>query len=647
MTANVTYLAGLASAPWTIATMARAGAQGASRWSVAAVAAAVACGAFAGEFQGLAWSLLVGAALSAAAGRWRGLARAGAAAVIGLLVAGIQLVPSWVLLQRTTRAEALEGMESLQWPFEPWRIVEWLSPGFFGGRLNPADSAPFLLLGGPTARPTPFVQSVFIGAVVILLAIAGATAPSAQARTRKVLVGAAAIGLWLALGHRLGATQLTSSLPIWGAFRYPEKWLAPLVLCAAVLAALGAGRLAGEGVPRWLPRAAVGSLGVAAAAWLAVTLAPDAVERGFAWVGGTPSSQPMLRIPADAALRTRANLAAGLPLALLPLGALVTLLALSRRRRGPWLLPALAALVALEGAAAIPFASPLELSAPAERSLLQGLAGVPVARVIIPYEDANYLLPKVGPDEDALAVAARLGVAPMNVPARVDNLELYTALVPRRWNNLVVSLADDRWRAFRRYAATHVVVPRSVSPRDADLAASATEGGRMIALDAALGATVWSIPHRPWAFFPEAAVVLRTPYDVHDRLLAAIAVEDPTVFLEAQGPVVTGPGVVRSVLREPERVRIEAESPADALLVVSDAWLPGWRAKFDEKPVEILPADILLRAVRWPAGRHVLEMTYEPPEVLWGAIVSASGLALLLIAMLRYGAPAATVRADG
>jgi uncharacterized membrane protein YfhO len=81
---------------------------------------------------------------------------------------------------------------------------------------------------------------------------------------------------------------------------------------------------------------------------------------------------------------------------------------------------------------------------------------------------------------------------------------------------------------------------------------------------------------------------------------------------------------VLSVERAAERIRIEAESPGAGLLVVADAFWPGWKATVDGRPVPIQRADLLVRAVRWPAGKHLLEMSYQPPEVTLGIAVSAA-----------------------
>jgi uncharacterized membrane protein YfhO len=102
---------------------------------------------------------------------------------------------------------------------------------------------------------------------------------------------------------------------------------------------------------------------------------------------------------------------------------------------------------------------------------------------------------------------------------------------------------------------------------------------------------------------------------------------------------------VLSVARRAEESRVEAESDGPGLLVVNDAWWPGWRATIDGRPAELLPADVLVRAVRWPPGRHTLVMTYAPPEVAWGWAASAAGALVLALrvhraARRRPGAPA-------
>jgi hypothetical protein len=112
--------------------------------------------------------------------------------------------------------------------------------------------------------------------------------------------------------------------------------------------------------------------------------------------------------------------------------------------------------------------------------------------------------------------------------------------------------------------------------------------------------------------------------------VAAVGAGSGEVAVEAPEAPPTAPGRVLSVARGREAVAIEAEAAGPALLVVNDAWWPGWMAEVDGAPAPILPADGLVRAVPFPAGRHRLVMRYQPPEVGAGLAVSALGLALLV-----------------
>ena len=66
-----------------------------------------------------------------------------------------------------------------------------------------------------------------------------------------------------------------------------------------------------------------------------------------------------------------------------------------------------------------------------------------------------------------------------------------------------------------------------------------------------------------------------------------------------------GTADVRAV--EPERMEVAVAAARPALLVTSDVFLPGWRARVDGREVPVERVDYLLRGVVVPAGRHVVE----------------------------------------
>jgi hypothetical protein len=87
-----------------------------------------------------------------------------------------------------------------------------------------------------------------------------------------------------------------------------------------------------------------------------------------------------------------------------------------------------------------------------------------------------------------------------------------------------------------------------------------------------------------------------------------------------------GRDTVRLVLREPHRVRIEAEMGSKGMVVLSDAFYPGWKATVDGRRVAIYEVYGGLRGVVTPAGRHVIEMVYRPVSVFLGGALTALGV---------------------
>jgi len=227
-----------------------------------------------------------------------------------------------------------------------------------------------------------------------------------------------------------------------------------------------------------------------------------------------------------------------------------------------------------------------------------------------------------------------------NVGARVDALDAYCAFSPRRFSKLNLELGVEGARAYRRFGLTHVVVPLPVVDQDQRIVAAATRGGRLVERDEGLGREVWAVPHRPWAFFAERAEASAGPAASLERVVDLVDDRlERSAVVEAAEPPATSPGRILGVERGAEVVRIEAEAEGPGLLVVQDAWWPGWVARIDGQAAAVLPADHLVRAVPWPAGRHRLELVYDPPGVRLGWWVSALGAALAaLLAALGWRA---------
>jgi uncharacterized membrane protein YfhO len=89
----------------------------------------------------------------------------------------------------------------------------------------------------------------------------------------------------------------------------------------------------------------------------------------------------------------------------------------------------------------------------------------------------------------------------------------------------------------------------------------------------------------------------------------------------------------------PERVVVETQSAAPALLVLAEAWYPGWTATVDNAPAPCVPANAWMRAVEVPAGTHRVELRFRSRWLGPGALLAllTAGVLGLLVRRERRG----------
>lgn len=110
-----------------------------------------------------------------------------------------------------------------------------------------------------------------------------------------------------------------------------------------------------------------------------------------------------------------------------------------------------------------------------------------------------------------------------------------------------------------------------------------------------------------------------------------------TALLEEEPPPLapaTNPAADRAELIDigPDHLEIRTFSDAPGLLILSEAYDPGWRATIDGEETDVLIADHLLRAVPLPAGEHVVELRYAPPTLRIGLAIT--GITIFSLLML-------------
>jgi hypothetical protein len=139
-----------------------------------------------------------------------------------------------------------------------------------------------------------------------------------------------------------------------------------------------------------------------------------------------------------------------------------------------------------------------------------------------------------------------------------------------------------------------------------------------------IGASLSEMAHQP--FDPRQDVILAndTPAELAARFSGASKA--------------AADGSARIVEYSPHTVRIQASTPEDALLVLTDTYYPGWQAFVDGQPQPLVRGDLLFRVVPVPAGEHIVEFRFEPSSVRIGLLVSVLALFVAISALVVAGA---------
>ena len=90
------------------------------------------------------------------------------------------------------------------------------------------------------------------------------------------------------------------------------------------------------------------------------------------------------------------------------------------------------------------------------------------------------------------------------------------------------------------------------------------------------------------------------------------------------------PCKVQMIRETANRVEFDVESPGVRLLVVFDAWAPGWSVRVDSRAARLVRANGMFRAVLVPEGNSRVEFAYVPPGLVTGVALSAVSTAGLL-----------------
>ena len=481
------------------------------------------------------------------------------------------------------------------------------------------------------ATEVPWILSAYPGAVTVALALVGL---GGAGRRRAVFwVGSAMLGVLLALGaNGMLYRLLFDAIPVFQAFRYPEKFLVLPALACPILAAWGADAAISGGSKTRGPVVLAGVAVAYGAVFLVLAAAPDILVRACAGV------LDGIRLCANA--QESARLYAG------TVGRIALLAALA------------AAAVAVGGRGKLrPEAVVGLLGILVSADLIAAHASVNPSVESRIYDEPVWpaqVLTELGVDPEAYrfrGTSHRAGMGSIvTVPGALELSNLYLDLqtmgpnVGQLYGFMhqdglqgveLRSVAMTNDAALNGWADDPVRFLRAMNVRwYADPTTTADSLGqlRLVARHPDLPLRLFEVPDplprvwlaSQWEEAPNAAQALLRTLESGFPLGKRVVLEDNP---DAAIPGVSGRIV--AVEYEQNRIRVRTTTGGPMVLVVNDRHYPGWTVQVNGDPAAMLRASGIFRAVVVPAGESVVEMKFRPTGLLPGGICSLVGLGTL------------------
>jgi hypothetical protein len=623
------HYAGAAWMPWVIAALARLR-SAPGRQATLGLAFAVSAQLLAGSADlflmtvtmGIGWLVWHEATFRGIASRKRFVAWLGIALALGLSVSSAQWLPAAAIASESSRW-AMPTAWKTYWSIHPASLLDLWMPRFVA-ELPLSEASRSTLFEGRE----PLLASLYLGAAALPLALLGILG---QTRVRRLALSGFVLFLIIALGKHTPIHSLLFAAPGFSFIRYPAKFALPAAMCWALLVGAGAAVWIRGWSDRERARAWMTCIVLGIAAVVAIVVGA-AVGSRHAWIEGLLENGNDNAVFLEMA-RWRAFRVASL----FALGATALFLR-SRVVHAPRYLT-FAGIVLVLGDVAIAgqMVNPL-----APRAMLEAQPGllrhIPLA--------ADPRVHVISPSQEALRRDAINMDGAMINPAiwSANTIELFKPPMGARWGiygsfdgdftamappaqTALSMIAGEKidsavGRRLLRLAGVDFVIDGRDTPCSLpEVANENTILGQRVRL--------LRVPRtRPRVFLVEGVrpqkgdgiAQLLDPGFAHRR---EVIVHGATV---ARAPNAEFHYEARIVDRTTNRLVIEAWANRPALLVVLEAFRPGWRARLDGRNVPIWRANVLFRAVSLSAGRHQIEMSYRPLSVIAGAAFADLGL---------------------
>jgi len=535
--------------------------------------------------------------------------------VLALMIAAVQLLPSWqYLVHNSPRAEELRGLEfASKFSLHEEEVLSLLVPEFSGTNFKdgPAEYWGRNPSKDNSESPAP---------LVILLALLGAV--TAGVRHRFFWWSAASGVLIYAVGATTPVYRyIIAVVPFLDSMEAPSGAMFIFVFCAAILAGSAVDRFSTQDRAVWTKTGLILAIGLPSLVTLGAVLFALDGERFLQTYCGwlRPEILPQGdQVPAkwNAALAHIPYLTRGFwfSAAQLWLGVVWLLAGANRRRRALWLIPVTIAI----GSALF------------------------AQRFVVPIDPARVYDPVRAVAEverqDRLARALEVGIwekalhmdyfGVQNVVGSCDREPLWFSEVVggcgRRnlHNPRFLNLAGVRYP---------VVSHRHRPPQVCGSTPITDTLSRLEAFSVLVNECAY-----PRVFLVDRCLVIPNRSALIDSVLhgavdlrqCALLEEEPADVLSDSGSVGDSAWVVSY---EPNRVEVETRSTGPRLLVLTDTWFDAWRVYVNGVEEKVCRAYGTFRAVAVPTGTSRVVFEYRPTTLRLGALLTLMGLLIVAI----------------
>ena len=540
---------------------------------------------------------------------------------VGMLGGAIQFWPLIEYIPFSPRATGKGWEHAISYSMPPEELLNMYLPQFSG------------MLTLYSGRNGIHLHSEYIGVAVLLLA--GLAFGTATVR-RSMLwfwIGALIVSTLWALGGYTPFFNLVYLVPGTKSFRAPSTMLYVVSFCIAVFAGVGADRALTKGIK---PRFALGWLiGGLVIALLASGGALGNMAAGFALPGREA------RLDANAS-----NIVIGAWRSFFVLAATIgVLFAASRKRVSPmiaaWAVVAIAALDLWSIERSYWRFAPKATELYAGDATIDFLKSAPTGRVW-PVATAELTGtrrdPYLGSGEGKGTGFMVHGIRSIvgyhgNELGRYDDVTGWDtdAFLRRSGNPRVWQLYNVRYLYTNGTEPPIPGAPRLAGP-------ARNSAGNMV--------TVYGVPgDNPPAWVTPIAVKVPDESALPTLLDARfdpmrVAMVGPNSTLTSQAAPATMPdslGInVEATMWQPGRItlKLDKPAPANATLVVSENFYPGWKASVDGKAAKVDRADYVLIGVELPAGATNVDLTFVNAPYEKGKMLTLASLALATLALI-------------